>query len=94
MRDDVESSSQSHQLLAGTVTLGSAVLTAGYIAWSLRGAQLVTTFLSTLPAWSNLDPLPLVSDGRRIARDGDGESLQDIAARGVSHSVAPEEAVA
>ena len=67
--------------LAGTVAIASAATTAGAAIWALRSAHFMTTFLATLPAWCNLDPLPLLTDRPRVLPREDGESLVDIAAR-------------
>ena len=60
------------------------VLTAGYAAWTIRGGYLLSSLLSTLPAWRMMDPLPVLDsfqpldDKRKHANDKNNESLEDI----------------
>ena len=37
-----------------------SVLSAGYLAWCLRGGALIASALSSLPAWRSFDPLPVL----------------------------------
>ncbi|MFV2067355.1 MAG: cadherin-like domain-containing protein, partial [Pirellulales bacterium] len=37
-----------------------SVLSAGYTLWTIRGGYLVSSLLSTLPAWRMMDPLPVL----------------------------------
>ncbi|MBI3154432.1 MAG: cadherin-like domain-containing protein, partial [Burkholderiales bacterium] len=54
--------------LASGVALTSA-LSIGYVVWLVRGGVLLSSVLSTLPAWQLLDPLPVLAR----ARSGDDE---------------------
>jgi hypothetical protein len=45
------------------------VFTVGYVVWSLRGVSLLTSFLTTMPLWRTLDPLPVLeARARALAR--------------------------
>lgn len=35
-------------------------VTAGYLIWSLRGGMLLATFMTSLPSWQWIDPLPIL----------------------------------
>ena len=66
--------------------LGSAIvmstgLSVGYVVWLMRGGMLLSSLLSSLPAWQLLDPLPILA--RRKDDDGndDDESLESILER-------------
>jgi VCBS repeat-containing protein len=44
------------------IAKGSGVaLTAGYVAWILRGGMLASMLLSSMPMWKGFDPLPLLA---------------------------------
>jgi len=61
-----------------------SVLTVGYTTWMVRGGYLLSSLLSSLPAWRTLDPLPVLSsyrepqDKRRREDENENETLQDI----------------
>jgi hypothetical protein len=63
--------------------LGSAIavstgLSVGYVVWLVRGGMLLSTLLTSIPAWQILDPLPILAR-RKDDDDGDGdESLASI----------------
>jgi hypothetical protein len=40
-------------------------ITVGYVVWSLRGASLIASLLTSMPLWRSLDPLPILEN--RIA---------------------------
>jgi len=47
------------------------------VAWLVRGGVLLSTALSSLPAWQFIDPLPVLAR-TRDGEDGDDDSLQSI----------------
>lgn len=49
----------SVHIVAGT----SLTLSAGFVAWVLRGGSLLASFMSTLPLWKGFDPLPILAAG-------------------------------
>ena len=42
--------------------VGSVSLSAGFVVWMLRAGSLVASLISTRPAWSDFDPLPIFED--------------------------------
>jgi hypothetical protein len=36
-------------------------MSAGLVVWALRGGGLLVSLLGSLPAWRNLDPLPVLA---------------------------------
>ncbi len=40
-------------------------LSAGLVAWLLRGGTLLTTFLASMPAWKNFDPIPILDMNKK-----------------------------
>ena len=82
MLDDVKKELTDDMALKKTI-LGSAIavstgLSVGYVVWLVRGGMLLSTLLSSIPAWQILDPLPILAR-RKDDDDGDGdESLESI----------------
>jgi hypothetical protein len=55
----------------------------------VRGAGLASSLVSSLPAWTLMDPLPILESAKRDApkkrpSEGERESLQDIAAQEIT----------
>ncbi len=59
-----------------TATAAAGLLTMGYVTWMIRGGILLTTFVSSLPAWQSFDPLIVVQNSNREHETG--ESIEDI----------------
>ena len=58
-------------------------LSAGFVAWALRGASLLATAMSSIPIWRGLDPLPVLTMSakdrkkeRKIKEQEDEDELQ------------------
>jgi hypothetical protein len=82
LRDEVNelASTEFHAVAASAAA--SLGLSVGYVIWLLRGGALVTSMLSSLPAWRLVDPLPIL--GRLDDNDGDDpqdESLESMVSR-------------
>ncbi|MFK8078917.1 MAG: cadherin domain-containing protein [Granulosicoccus sp.] len=80
-REEMEAQfAQSRGVVSTAVTTTSG-LSIGYVLYLLRGGAIMSSMLSSLPAWRFVDPLPIVGSlGNSL--DVDGESLQSI----VKHS--------
>jgi hypothetical protein len=63
----------AEKLVVGTTTVVSTSVSVGYVIWMLRGGSLLTTFLSSLPAWQSFDPLPILES----FQDGEDQSSDD-----------------
>jgi hypothetical protein len=61
------------------VSLGLSLL---YVVWLIRGGVLVGSYLSALPAWRVLDPLPVLSRVEDDAQQDDDEALDTAAHTG------------
>jgi Bacterial Ig domain len=64
--------------VAGTVFAASTSLSVGYVIWLLRGGVLLSSLLSSLPAWRLVDPLPVLSRLSDGSDDEDDESLEEL----------------
>ncbi len=66
------------QTVLGTSVAASTGLSVGYVAWLVRGGVLLSTVLSSMPAWNLVDPLPVLASTRKAESDEDDDSLEDI----------------
>jgi hypothetical protein len=57
-------------------TGSGVVLTAGYVAWILRGGALASMLLSTMPIWKGFDPLPLLVARRKKRKKKEAEEAR------------------
>jgi hypothetical protein len=71
----------------GAATVVATALSAGYFLWSLRGGCLLASFLSSVPAWRMMDPLPILEDfqqqtagAAKTDEEDEEESLQSMLA--------------
>ena len=60
-REDVAVDSQGFTAGVVTVTGTLSLLTAGYATWTIRGGYLLSSVLTSLPAWRMVDPLPILA---------------------------------
>jgi len=71
--DDMRRSVDENNAMRGEVVLANVVLggglSVGYVMWLLRGGLLLSTLVSTLPAWAVVDPLPVLSARKRRDED-------------------------
>ena len=63
-------------MVAATISAGTG-FSVGYIIWLLRGGILLSSVLSSLPAWRNIDPLPVLSSFSS-STDEDDESIESL----------------
>lgn len=81
---DVQSSmleeGEWEDLVVETTTVAGTTLTVGYIFWLLRSGSVVFGLVSSLPAWTMMDPLPVLESGLEnlTGGDNDDDSLQAI----------------
>ena len=82
--DRLRSDVQEELLLDKSVTISVAGVSLGlslvYVLWLIRGGVLMGSYLSALPAWRVLDPLPVLSRVDEEAEE-DNEALDAVAER-------------
>ncbi|MFK7730260.1 MAG: cadherin-like domain-containing protein [Pseudomonadales bacterium] len=83
LRRGVESIDLSDKIVVGSSATVTTGLSIGYVLWMIRGSVLLSTILSSLPAWRLIDPLPVIS-GMLSDEDEDDESLESIIEDGSS----------
>ena len=78
IQDEVASEIDLDKTYLGSTIVMSTGLSIGYVVWLLRGGMLLSTLLSSLPAWQILDPLPILSRKGDESETDDDESLESI----------------
>ena len=90
VRTDMSEDARFDQTAIGSTIVMSTGLSVGYVIWLVRGGALLSSLLSSLPAWQLIDPLPILARTNRN-EDGDDESLESMV-EGDSQSSKPERA--
>ena len=84
LRDGLQDESKSEVHAVALTTAATLGLSVGYVLWLLRGGVLLSTVLSSMPAWRMVDPLPILGrleeEDDEEAEDPD-ESLEALVAR-------------
>ncbi len=65
----------------GGAAVGSVLLSAGYVAWSINGGYLLASALSSLPAWRMVDPLPILDASlskKKRKKKGEEEEEEEV----------------
>jgi hypothetical protein len=60
MSKQLAAADTAHNFTIRTVSQVALAMTAGYVMWSLRGASLLASLLTSIPLWRSLDPLPIL----------------------------------
>jgi hypothetical protein len=61
MRDAMKSQTTFEELVIGSSAAVSGSLSIGYVLWLLRSGALVGSLLAAMPAWTVLDPVPVLA---------------------------------
>jgi hypothetical protein len=91
MRDGVNNATLLQQGLVGSGAAVTTGLSVGYVAWLVRGGVLLSTALSSLPAWQFIDPLPVLARTRDDEDDGADDSLESIIKKQAARDANPSE---
>jgi hypothetical protein len=72
---------QAHALLTleNGVRASAIIVSVGAVGWTLHGAGLLASLLTSAPAWRHLDPLPVLAPESEKPDwgDGDGDSQRE-----------------
>ncbi|MEE9492937.1 MAG: DUF4347 domain-containing protein [Gammaproteobacteria bacterium] len=78
LREESKDSALLQQKIISTSVLMSTGLSIGYIVWLVRGGILLSSILSSLPAWRFIDPMPILATLNDQEDDEDTETLESI----------------
>ena len=75
----------SHDGLVDHMVVGSSIavstgLSVGYVLWMIRGGVLLSSVLSSMPAWRLVDPLPVLGFLDDEDDDDHDDSLESLVA--------------
>ena len=71
LREDSQNDTRFEEATVASMASVATSLSVGYVAWLIRGGALLSSLLSSLPAWRMLDPFPV------LARHKGGETLDE-----------------
>jgi hypothetical protein len=77
IRNGVKIENRHNRNVTAAATVTVSAFSSGFVIWLLRGGLLLTSLLSTLPAWQTLDPLPILASPKR-RRKGEEEKLDSV----------------
>ena len=77
LRKEIGNEEMVSTAVVGSTAVVSASLSVGYVIWLIRGGILMSSVLSSLPAWQIVDPLPVLGHLDSGGGDDD-ESLESI----------------
>ncbi len=68
------------EIVLGTTTVVSTALSVGYVVWLIRGGTLFASMVASLPAWTLVDPLPILTSFQETnpSEQDDEERLCDL----------------
>ncbi|HEU5284772.1 MAG TPA: cadherin-like domain-containing protein, partial [Burkholderiales bacterium] len=72
MRDQLDGKIEVQDKLVASGVAVSGGLSVGYVIWLLRGGLLLSSLLSSLPAWHAVDPMPVLARGGGSDDDEEG----------------------
>ncbi len=83
MKQDIQDYSHLEQQIIGSSLIVSSGISVGYVIWLVRGGVLLSSILSSLPAWRMIDPLPVIGqfDDNQFDEDSD-DSLESLIQQG------------
>jgi hypothetical protein len=74
---EIDEERRQIEIVLGTIRVTGIALSVGAVWWAARAAGLVTSLLSTTPAWRHVDPLPVLGRDPEIDDEEDPETDQD-----------------
>jgi hypothetical protein len=81
LADDLERAMEEREhrshLFGRVASFSGMALSAGFVAWILRGGSLVASFLVSMPAWRHFDPLPVLGGSDRDRRKSDRKTRDE-----------------
>ena len=84
IRDEIREDVAFNQMAIGSTLTFVTALSIGYVLWLVRGGLLLSSLLSSLPAWRFVDPLPVLAHLDASAKEDETEddSLEAVLQKG------------
>lgn len=85
LREEVHEEAEVEKVIVRSVLAVTIGLSIGYVVWLVRAGVLLSSILSSLPAWLLVDPLPVLGYLGKGPKDDedDDESLESVVSKGV-----------
>jgi hypothetical protein len=92
LRNAINGSNDENGIFKGNfsdivISLGGLSVTSGLIAWLLRGGSLAASFISAMPLWKGIDPLPVLNKKKKDDEDEDDEATSILADKRVERLI-------
>jgi hypothetical protein len=79
LRKQVQEDINVKKMIVGSSLSVTTGLSVGYVIWLIRGGVLLSSVLSSLPAWRMIDPLPIMGHLKGFTEnDEDDDSLESL----------------
>jgi VCBS repeat-containing protein len=80
LRDEIRDDTSFTKTVVGSSLAATTGLSIGYVLWLIRGGMLLSSVLSSLPAWRLVDPLPILAslDNESEDEHTDDDSLESL----------------
>ncbi len=84
LREQIQENTYFEKTVVGSSITVTTGLSIGYVIWLVRGGVLLSSVLSSLPAWRMIDPLPVISslNGSLDNDDENSDSLASLIKKG------------
>jgi len=79
LQNNLSGGDRKVRVIAGSATVGTLAMSLGYVYWAIRGGSILSSLISSMPAWKLVDPLPILDqmDSRARRRNAAGEEEDD-----------------
>jgi hypothetical protein len=78
LREETTSEARLEKTVIGSAIAATTSLSAGYVIWLIRSGVLLSSLLSSMPAWQLADPLAVLAGKRDESEDDADDSLAGI----------------
>ncbi len=90
LRDEIRQQLSLDKNTVASTLVVSTGLSVGYVLWLVRGGVLLSSLLSSLPAWRLIDPLPILGHLNRQKRgDDEDDSLEGMLKKSANKDKTP-----
>ena len=89
LRDETAREARFEKTIIGSAIAATTSLSAGYVIWLIRSGVLLSSLLSSMPAWQLTDPMAILTSRNRNDEDDTDDSLESIIESGGQKSDTP-----
>ena len=78
LQDEVDHEDLYYRTVTNSTFAAATSLSVGYVIWLIRGGVLLSSVLSSLPAWQAIDPLPILAFNDENDQTDHDDSLESL----------------